>query len=428
MKIAILGNTPVALEAALRFHFHGAALTWYQNLEEFSDFKSPKLDPNDFVSDLGFAVLNELGLRYASGNFSWDSWKENYYIPIVNYLRANQEVKREEILSVSKRFLAPHETINGRSRFLDHFRIIYSIDPRDFIEQQRETNPDAYERMTAEVISSLGTKIEMYNNFDLVLDLRADLAKASLSISGRAVGEGRETDKVSYALDALRESAKMEPSPEVREMCVAGSNAQAVEILINLTEWMKDPRSRLFLVSHEEAPLEDFLKRANSGTKEKLQSLMNFLDIEFEAEIETFSKKLREWQELDDFVQVKIPKPVEPIPRLNFFSGHNIIAVDELVDKKRVFLTLEKPDFREGIKHPDNNFLDLKTIGVDHVLVGHSKKDSSFITLDPNEVGFFTLTPSLPSIQKGWENDLKKLEGIEDEIFKLFTPASSSQL
>src|SRR5690606_33683713 len=117
-------------------------------------------------------------------------------------------------LSVAKRFLAPHEEINGRSRFYDLFRVIYSVDPRDFIEQQKETNPEAYERMTTEVVQSLGHKIEMYNNFDLVLDLRSTLDKASLSISGRAVGEGRSTDKVFYGVEALNESLKITPNPD----------------------------------------------------------------------------------------------------------------------------------------------------------------------------------------------------------------------
>lgn len=428
MKIAILGNNPIALEATLRFHFHGAAITWYQTPEDFTGFKSQKLSSSEFTSDLGEAVLQELGLSYGKTEFSWENWTENYYRPIVNYLRNAQEVKREEILSITKRFLAPHENINGRSRFFDLFRVIYSVDPRDFIEQQKESNPEAYERMTTEVIQSLGHKIEMYNNFDLVLDLRSTLDKASLSIAGRAVGESRYTDKVSYGIQALSEAHKISATPDCRELCLVGSGELAAEILIHLTDWLKDQRSRLFLVSHEEAPLERFLKEGNSESVKKLSDLFAHLDKEFEGEVNDFTKKLREWQELDDFVQVKIPKPVEPIPRLNFFSGHNVIAVDELIDKKRVFLTLEKPEFREGKIHPDNNFLDLKTIGIDHVLVGHEKKNESFIMLDSVEPGFFSFAPGLPNKQNAWENDLQKLEGIEDEIFKLFTPASSSEL
>jgi hypothetical protein len=110
---------------------------------------------------------------------------------------------------------------------------------------------------------------------------------------------------------------------------------------------------------------------------------------------------------------------------LVFFSGHNVTAVDELIDRRRMFLTLEKPDFREGKIHPENNQLDLKTIGVDHVINGHAQKDLKLIQLDSDEKGYFNLTPNLPNMKEGWTKDIHLLEGIENEIFKLFSPVSA---
>jgi NDP-sugar pyrophosphorylase family protein len=37
--------------------------------------------------------------------------------------------------------------------------------------------------------------------------------------------------------------------------------------------------------------------------------------------------------------------------------------------------------------------------------------------------GFFVLNPSPISFEKSWESDLNRLKGLENEIFKLFTPA-----
>jgi len=102
-----------------------------------------------------------------------------------------------------------------------------------------------------------------------------------------------------------------------------------------------------------------------------------------------------------------------------------VTAIDELVDRKRMFVTLERPEFRQGKKHPENNILDLKTIGADHVLVGHAKKNLQLVGLDSQEKGYFDLTPSRPNVNRGWEKDLKTLEGIEDEIFKLFSPVGA---
>lgn len=425
MKLAILGHSPFALEAALRFHLHGAALTWYCGSDDLTLFDSVEYSKDMYTSDLGLNVLKESGLTYEPEKFSWNDWKRDYEAPLINYLKAHQEVRTDEVVSVAKRFLAPGEKIEGRSRFLDLFRVIYQIDPKDFIEEQKGSNPETYQRLTEEFVKSLASSIEMYQDFDLVMDFRNDLSPASLAVTGRALGEGRKTDKLLYGLDALRKARNLKPSQEIREIALIGSDSLSAEILLSLTDWINEPRSRLFIVSHEEDPYKEFLSGAHTKSREKFEKLMNQIEQEFQQEIEVFTRKLREWQELDDFVQAKIPRPSEPIPRINFFSGHNVTAADELIDRNRMFLTLEKPEFRKGLKHPDNNYLDLKTIGADLILVSHTKKDFPSIHTDPAEEGFFEITPTRPNIEGGWNNDLNKLEGIEDEIFKLFSPVDS---
>jgi len=425
MKIAILGSTPIALETALRFHLHGAALTWYEDAENFFNFTSQGLNPDAYISDVGLGVLKELNLSYEASEFSWANWKSHYAKPLTDYLKAYQEVKSDEVVSITKRFLAPGEVITGRSRFLDLFRLIYKVNPKDFIEEQRESNPETYERMTEEMLKSLANTIEMFQDYDLILDMRSDLFKASASASGRALGESRASDKVSYGLEALEFSKTLRPGPDFREIGLVGSDSLSAEILLSMEDWIREKHSRLFIVTTEEEPFNNFLAVADSKTRSKLEKLFQDIDHEFELEVDSFTKKLREWQELDDFVQVKIPRPAEPIPRLNYFSGHNVSAIDELIDRKRMFMTLEKPEFRDGKKHPENNHLDLKTIGVDHILVGHTKKNLEVLTLDHNEAGFFALIPTRPNVEGGWSKDLAQLEGIEDEIFKLFSPASS---
>jgi hypothetical protein len=425
MKLAILGHSPLALEACLRFHLHGAALTWFIDSDDFTLFDQINARPHAFTSDLGLGVLKEMGKTYSPQTFSWKEWTENYQKPLVDYLKAHQEVRFDEVVSLTKRFLAPGEDIPGRSRFLDLFRLIYKVNPKEFIEGQKETNPETYQRLTEEFVTSLASSIEMYQDYDLVLDLRSDLGKASASAAGRALGENRTSDKVSYGLDALRISKAMKPSPELREIALVGSDSLSAEILLSLEAWLKEERSRLFVVSTEEEPFAKFLQEAQREKAQKLEALLLHMEEEFQKEIETFTHKLREWQELDDFVQVKIPRPAEPIPRLNFFSGHNVTAIDELIDRKRVFLTLEKPEFRSGKRHPENNHLDLKTVGVDHVLIGVGKKDRSQIQLDLPEKGYFELIPSRPTLSLGWENDLANVKGIEDEIFKLFSPVGA---
>src|SRR5690606_16568003 len=139
---------------------------------------------------------------------------------------------------------------------------------------------------------------------------------------------------------------------------------------------------------------------------------------EFQREVDEFHQKLREWQGLDDFIRVKKPKPAEPIPRLVFFSGHNVTAVDQLIDRRRIFLTIERPDWRRGLKQPENNDLDLKTIGVDEVLgAAGLERPAIAEKLREDEKGYLELVPRRPLFSNGWKEDLNALTAIENEIF-----------
>src|SRR5690606_35661524 len=97
----------------------GAALTWYEDSENFYHFTSQALAPDAYISDLGLGILKELNLNYDASEFSWEKWKSHYAKPLTDYLKAYQEVKSDEVVSITKRFLGPGETIPGRSRFLD---------------------------------------------------------------------------------------------------------------------------------------------------------------------------------------------------------------------------------------------------------------------------------------------------------------------
>ncbi len=421
MKLAILGSSPLALEAALRFHDYGAQITWFNHLEENEDsWESLLSNCSQYTSSLGWEFLN----KKPQSQLSWKEWVENYATPILEKIRVEQDIKPYKIVSVTKRYLAPAEEIAGTSRFHDLFRVLFQLNPEEFIKHQKETNPETYEKLSAEFLQSLQSSLEMYEDFDVVLDLRRATESTSIAITGRALGEGRVSgDKIHYGLNALKIAPSYLTDSSVRELVIVGSGSIAAQLLITLEAWLKDIRNRLFIVSTEADPFEKLMKESSPEVTEKLVHLFQYMDKEFEEDVNEFQKKLREWQELDDFIQVKKPKPTEPIPRLNYFSGHNVTAIDQLIDKQRVFLTLEKADFREGRKHPENNHLDLKTIGVDQILVASRRKKRSIdLYVDQNEKGFFSVTPEAINIADSYQKDLKKLKGIEDEIFKLFSP------
>jgi hypothetical protein len=419
MKIAILGSSPIALEAALRFHFHGASLTLFAGPEMPVGWSD---EADAFTGHLGKRTLIETGVTTKKTS-DYEEWKEYYRKPILNFLRQHQIVKEHEVISVTKRFLAPDEEIPGKTRFYDLFRVIYEMNPQEFIQLQKETNPELYEKLSAELVGSLQSSIEMYEDFDVVIDGRYPMVTSSMAMNGRALGEKRiDPKKVIYGLNCLNAL----PEEKDREIALVGSGALAAEVLLQLESWLKDPRMNLFIVSTEAEPFKNILESARPKLKEKLEAILDTMEKDFSQEIETFETKLREWQELDDFVRVKYPRPAEPIPRLNFFSGHNVSAVDELIDRKRLFMTLEHPDFREGFRHPANNMLELKTVGVDRIFVAiDPMKKNVTENLRLLERGFFDLTPVFPDIKDAWTRDLENLKGIENEIFTLFSPTGT---
>ncbi len=426
MKLAILGSSPLALEAALRFHLHGASLTWFNSAEiEYESFFQNELKADIYTTSTGLELLPEYK---APKKFDFEYWKENYLAPLTEILKTEQRVRPHKVVNVAKRFLAPLEELEGKTRFLDLFRIIFQVNPQEFIKEQEASNPETFERLSKELVDSLQTHIEMYEDFDLVLDLRRSVDPRSVSVTGRALGEGRVSgDQLKYGFEALSLArAVNHDAGDVREVALVGSGDLAAEIVISLSDWLKDQRSRLFVVSPEAWPFENFLKQGTEAAVQKLNETCEYMESEFQKDVDEFHSKLREWQQLDDFVQAKKPKPVEPIPRLVFFSGHNATAVDQLIDKRRLFLTLEKPDFREGLRHPENNPLELKTIGADRILVANNlHKPELKIELNPKEVGFYSIEVLLPNLKEAWQHDLEKLKGIENEIFKLFSPAES---
>ena len=430
MKLAILGSSPLALEAALRFHLHGASLTWFNFHEPgVESYFQSKLLASSYVTEQGLNLLRDRGMPYTPrSTFSFSHWVDDYLKPLSDILAVEQKLRPHEVVSITKKFLAPGEEIYGKSRFTDLFRIIFQVNPQEFIKEQETTNPETFERLSKELIDSLQTNLEMYEDFDLVLDLRKSTCVKSLSVTGRALGESRiAKEHLKYGLETLILAQEINKDAQgVREIGLIGSGALAAEIVCKLTDWLGDERSRLFLVSEESYPFQKFFEEGEATSVASLKAVLTNMDNEFENEVNTFHSKLREWQELDDFVQVKIQKPVEPIPRLVFFSGHNATAIDQLIDKRRLFLTLEKPDFREGNKQPENNSLELKTIGVDRILVANQMSKPVIEThLESNEKGHFAAELSFPNISESWNKDLEKLKGIENEIFKLFSPAAT---
>ena len=59
-----------------------------------------------------------------------------------------------------------------RSRLCDLFRVIFEMNTEKLMSEQKEDNPTVFEKLSQSMVSTLKGKIEMAEDFDLILDMR----------------------------------------------------------------------------------------------------------------------------------------------------------------------------------------------------------------------------------------------------------------
>lgn len=323
------------------------------------------------------------------------------------------ELHRQDVLiaapwtKVTKRFLPAGVVPKDKTRFLDLFRVSFQVNPEAMINQGLIDQPEVYQKLSEEFMASLKGQLEMFEDVDVVIDASTLKTRRTFGPGGPAVGESRlRPGTFAFAGD---ESDWSQWGRELQEIAVIGDGRQAAEILCSLKTWWSKKSKRIFLVSASDNPFAQFMKENHEDLNRELDIFLKTAEDEHHQARQAWEKNLSEWQELDDFIRAKKPKPEMPIPRLVIFSAHMLTGVDQLVDKSRSFLTLETIPWLSGQMQPENNHMELKTIGVDLIIgaTGTIRDWSKFHGLDlcPSsdgkyardekgthpEVGFFTL-------------------------------------
>ncbi len=329
-------------------------------------------------------------------------------------------------LQVSKRFLLAGQKPSTQSRFADLFRVSFQVNPEPMIQQGLTEQPDVYQKLSQEFVASLKSQLEMFEDVDVVIDASPGVGRRELGPGAPAVGESRLREgTVAYGDEQGNWSAW---AAEAHEIAVVGDGAQAARVLTGLKTWWQQPNKRIFHVTATATPFEQFFTEDHGELSQQLAEFLAMANHEHQEAVKVWQIALSAWEELDDFIKAKKPMPEQPIPRLVVFSGHVVSAVDQLVDKTRSFLTIETSPFVKGLVQPENNGLELKTIGVDKIIgaTGTRRAHEKFAGLDlrfspdlktardshgkHDEVGFFTLAPDTSTA------------GILDELTQLFSP------
>lgn len=434
MKIAILGIHPNCLDAAIHLHDLGAAVTLFTNnelsyLDEIKELISGEWNTSEWAQ-------NNLQKPATYNNFN--EYYEDYFLPMLNLCKEKVCVKDHKVLRVQKRFLGRHEEFEDHSRLVDLFKVVYEIDPKQTVEKQKETNLELFKDLDQEVVDSLDEIMEGHENFDIVIDGVSPYEHAlHLGEDHLVLNENKhkKNSKVIYG-HFPNELAK-----ENKEVAIVGNALYISQYLYELKDWlMENDSNRIFWVSKESEPTMKLLEGLTTEHKERFAEVLTVLKEKLDTQVVKFEADLDKWNLLEDYEKAKISKPEAPIPQLVIFSGHDVTSIDSLSDHERLFLTIEKSDFRECFEQKENGTISLKTIGADQIISanGHKKNPDLFSSLQTNfkhdglsidndghlhnEPGFFTL-PGYCRKSFNWDldTDKKAINKIEQTILKYFS-------
>jgi hypothetical protein len=398
MKLAIIGSGPLAILCAQYFDQIGAEVTLFQK--------------NALGGNLRFMLDHFPQMQVTAEGSSKtiaQIWEEGL-VPAIKALEEKRLTKAGEVLRIHKRFLHREEKIEGRTRLHDLFRVIFSVNPREAILKQVEENPEMFKQLGEQVVNSLHMPVESFEDFDIVIEAtgRGTTPQAMGASNTLALNELniRESAALFYERDMFTKFDLQGKS----QLVLVGNDESAALMLLKCRDWLfSDPKHTLAWVTS--TPAQKPFK--SEWLNHEIKSLLKFSNEHFEAEKAVFETKIREWRDLEDYVKVKIPKPIEPEAKLKIYEGYDVTSVDRLLDRTGVFATIESPDFRKYA--PEN---DLKTLPAEAILVGAGVENYSLGKgLVEDEPGYYRLKAD--NLDEGFA----MIKTIEEKILAFFSRA-----
>ena len=396
MKLAIIGSGPLAIFSAQHFDQLGAEVVLFQ--------KSPLGGNIRFL----LKYFPHMEIHYHGERKPLKQFWEKELVPAIEYIEHRQLTKAGDVLRVHKRFLHKEEMIYGKSRLHDLFRVVFSVNPKEAILKQLEENPEMFNQLGDQVVSSLHMPVESFEDFDIVIDARGTGRDPMPMGAGNACALNEKNLKESAAL--YYQKAILDcPLEEKKSLVLVGNTDMAALALLKCREWLFErPEHNLCWVTHNE-----FTKSFHSDwLTTEVNKLLQDVKVQFENEKGVFETKIREWRDLEDYIKVKVPKPIEPESKLKIYQGYDVTSVDRLLDREGVFATIESPDFRDYA--PMN---DLKTLPADAIFIGNGVIDSSLFEAGEkiNEPGYYILKA------EDLSSGLSQIKKIEENILSFFS-------
>lgn len=356
MKIAIIGAGPVGIYAALYFEQLGASVVLFEQ---------------DQVGGRAKIFFDFSQKNIFFKNFLESKKNDNYPAFIHSLEKFDGEIKFKKVKRIQKRFLSRDELVEGKSRLIDLFRIVYQGRYSEDIEAQQENNREFFKKLGPQVIESLKTTLEGFIDVDLVIDATGPYCLSKKMGPGGAPAINEELISSSQRYYGLEQFIKnFDSISKSKKIGFVASHPEALIALLSLEETIFEKNQEIFIITPE-SNLGN-LSKDDFFLKEGLKKLMAREELLWDQKIFAHQEHIFKWRDLEDYEKAKIPFPELPKKQFEFFNNCNVTSIDKLLDQEQFYLTLERPPFRgEEL---------LKTIGVDTVCIFNGyNQDRSFL-------------------------------------------------
>ena len=289
------------------------------------------------------------------------------------------EVRQCQVTQVSKLNLVQGETVLGRSRICDLFRVTFEMNTAQNLENQKKDNPSVFENLSQSMIATLQGKIEMAEDFDLVVDLRPSKTLGPIGKSN------------AYALNERIYSSHENfienvPQSEIDGDCfIYGWGNSLAKTII---ETSKKNIKNAFIFYPKGKTRDDLLNSVSKVYLSDLTKIFQALDKELEENKKAHEDALSKWNSYEDYERVKYPKPeLKPLSFQEFFDM-GVVSIDRLEEHDKFFITYEPYS-----KFDQSAATDVKTLGVKYIINAQKRilDEQIYHSLNKNEDGLFKI-------------------------------------
>jgi len=289
------------------------------------------------------------------------------------------EIRQCEVNQISKLNLIPNEVVLNRSRLCDLFRVTFEMNTAQNLELQKKDNPSVFENLSQSMISTLKGKIEMAEDFDLVIDLTCS---ENISPLGKANAFALNERIYSTHKNFISEKKLAELDGDC---FVYGWGNPLAKTIIDLSK--KDLSStKLFYPKGENR--NGFLNSVSKCFLPDLTKIFSELDKLLEKNKEEHEKELRKWNGLEDYERVKYPKPVLKSLPFEEYSNMGVVSIDRLEEHDKFFITYEPYS-----KFDHSSQTDVKTLSAKYIVNAQKKlmNEKNYQSLNKVEDGLFKI-------------------------------------